>query len=278
MTSPRPRPATLEEQEEIRRYLPLVQHVVTAVRARLPIHVSVDDLTSAALLGLLHAVRGFDERRGVPFSSYARTRIHGAVLDELRSGDWATRSLRAKSRALQEARERSGATLEEAAASAGLSINEARRVQADVERANVLSVEGIMHERAVLGLPRDEATPERALEDRERTGYLRDAVELLPERLRDVVIGIFFEDRSPAEMAAQLGVSESRISHMRAEAMGLLREAMDNVWSGDENRAQPAPIGVAARRRAAYFDAVRTARDPRSRLDREIPVRVGVPA
>lgn len=278
MTSPRPRTATVEEQDQIREYLPLVHHVVTSIRGRLPNHVSADDLTSAAMLGLLHAVRGFDDRRGVPFASYAKTRIHGAVLDELRGGDWATRSLRAKSRALQEARERTGAALEEAAAAAGLSVEEARRVQADVERASVLSVEGIVQDQAASGLPLEEATPEAALEDRERTGYLRDAVDLLPERLRHVVVGIFFDERSPAELATELGVTESRISHMRAEAMGLLRDAMATAWWSAEEAVDPAPVGVAARRRAAYFDAVRAASDPRSRLDREAPVRLPVPA
>lgn len=280
MTSPRPRPATLDEQDMVRAYLPLVHHIVTSVRGRIPNHVSADDLTSAALVGLLQAVRGFDGRRGVPFASYAKTRIHGAVLDELRGSDWATRSLRAKARTLQGARERTGATLAEAAADAGLSVEEARRVQADVQRANVLSVEGIVQDHAAAGLPMEEATPEAALEDRERTGYLSDAVDLLPERLRHVVVGLFFEERTPAELAAELGVTESRISHMRAEAMALLRDAMATAWSSDETGPEPAtpPAGVAARRRTAYVEAVRTASDARSRLERTRPERQPVPA
>lgn len=278
MLSTDPRCATSQEQDTVRQFLPLVHHVVSSMRGRVPSHVAVDDLTSAAMVGLLQAVRAYDEGRGVPFAAYATTRIRGAVLDELRRADWASRSVRAKARSLDEAAGATGAGLAEAAAAAGLTVEEASQVRADVERARVLSTDGA----ALVGqaMPLDLVTPETSLMDRERTGYLRDAVDLLPDRLRHVVVGIFFEDRTPAELAAELGVTESRISHMRAEATSLLREALGRAWVDDGAApVQDGPAGgVAARRRAAYCATVAQASDYRERLDRPEPVTLPVPA
>jgi RNA polymerase sigma factor for flagellar operon FliA len=121
-------------------------------------------------------------------------------------------------------------------------------------------------------VPADHATPEGTLLDRERAGYLRDAVDALPERLRHVIVGCFFEERAMAELAADLGVSESRVSHMRAEGLSLVREAMDSVLEQGPGAGEPA-TGVAARRRAAYCATVAAASDYRARLDRPAPVR-----
>src|SRR5687767_13819683 len=82
------------------RYVPLVHHLAAAVQGRLPRHVALDDLVSAGLLALTEAARSFDPARGVPFEKYAATRIRGALLDELRTMDWAARSVRARARAV----------------------------------------------------------------------------------------------------------------------------------------------------------------------------------
>jgi len=272
-------PATTSEEELVRENLPLVHHVVASTRGRLPNHVHIDDLTSAAMVGLFRAARGFDAARGVPFAAYATTRIRGAILDELRGADWASRSLRTKARSLQNAADNLGGDLEGAAAAAGLTAQEARQVVADVQRANVLSFEGFLTDGAAsAGVPADEETPEASLLDRERYGYLRDAVAALPERLRHVVIGSFYEERSMASLAEELGVSESRISHMRSEAMSLMREAMHQTLDLDDDVTVEQPAGVAARRRAEYCATVASASDYRSRLDARGPVYAAVPA
>lgn len=269
----------VSEEELVRQHLPLVHHVVSSVRGRLPNHVPVDDLTSAAMAGLLRAARAYESQRGVPFAAYAATRVRGAILDELRGSDWASRSLRTKARSLQQAADTLGGGIREAAAAAGLSEEEARAVVADVQRATVLSVDGLLDgESGGAALPTDRATPEGALLDRERTGYLRDAVDVLPDRLRHVVVGFFFEERTMAELGDELGVSESRISHMRAEAMSLLREAMAKTLDANDTPPAEPENGVAVRRRAAYCASVASASDYRSRLDAPIPTRTAVPA
>ena len=81
-------PGSTAESELVERYLPLVKTVVGRVAINLPSHVNLDDLNSAGLVGLLNAVRNFDPEGGSSFESYARVRIRGAVLDELRRLDW----------------------------------------------------------------------------------------------------------------------------------------------------------------------------------------------
>ena len=88
-----------EQEELIRTHMPLVGHLVRDMLTRIPNHIHRDDLTSAGLHALVTAARGWDPDRGIPFHRFASTRIRGAILDELRSLDWATRSVRTKARA-----------------------------------------------------------------------------------------------------------------------------------------------------------------------------------
>jgi RNA polymerase sigma factor for flagellar operon FliA len=113
--------------------------------------------------------------------------------------------------------------------------------------------------------------PEDTLLDRERKAYLMDAVGALPERLRRVVIGYFFEERSMQDLADELGVSESRISQLRAEALLLLRDGVNSQLEPDAVPEEPRPNGRVARRKASYYAAVAAGSDYRTRLsDRPI--------
>ena len=87
------------EDNLVRQHLPLVQYVVSEVAHRVPSHVSRSDLVSAGMLGLAQAARSFDPERGIAFDRFASTRIRGALLDELRGRDWASRSVRARAAA-----------------------------------------------------------------------------------------------------------------------------------------------------------------------------------
>ena len=93
-----------------------------------------------------------------------------------------------------------------------------------------------------------------------------DAVDALPERLRRVVIGCFFEDRLMHDLADEFGVSESRISQLRAEALLLLRDGMNAQLEPDAVPAEPRPNGRVARRKATYYAAVAARSDYRTRL------------
>ncbi|MDP8970132.1 MAG: sigma-70 family RNA polymerase sigma factor, partial [Actinomycetota bacterium] len=265
---------TTEDERLIRDHLGLVGCVVAEIVARIPRHVDRDDLLSAATVGLVQAARSFDPDRGISFQSYARIRIRGAVVDELRSRDWASRSVRHLARRAESAADalalRLGRSPTQAEVADGLGIDPEVlcRLAADVQRATTINYEGlVLTGDADALLPADVDTPQEALLERERRGYLRDAIVSLPPRLRRVVVGYFFEERPIAALAAELGVSESRISQMRAEAVALLRDAMnahlEPVAPGVEHR----PRGRVARRKAAYYDAVGSASGYRARLD-----------
>ncbi|MFC6288151.1 sigma-70 family RNA polymerase sigma factor [Nocardioides sp. GCM10027113] len=268
-------------------HIPLVGHVVRETMSRVPAHVSRDDLTSAGLTALVQAAQGFDESRGVPFARYAATRVRGAVLDELRAVDWASRSVRRRARDLDETRSRLTYSLgraptdAEVASALGLTPEEVVANADDIARAQILSLNGTdEHTSYAESLVSKAPSPEAVLEHQEQLTYLSEAVAELPERLRIVVEGYFLAERPMAEIAEELGVTESRISQMRAEAMVLLRDALNSQLDPDLVKPAERPDGVAARRREAYFAAVATRHAAGSRIDPgafDVP-RIGVSA
>jgi len=255
-----PSPPPHDADHLVPQHLPLVGHVVNDMLLRAPAHVERDDLASAGMLALVQAARAYDPTLGVPFSNYARTRIRGAILDEMRGADWAPRSVRSRARDVNRTTEALTARLgrrpaaEEVAAVLGIGVDDVRQARADLDRS-VLSLDafgGTLDET----LPQADPTPEDRLLHSERLAYLRAAVEALPERLRTVVTAVYLQDRPMAEVAAELGVTESRVSQLRAEAMALLRDGMNAHLDPGMVPAQARPDGVAARRREAYYAQV----------------------
>jgi RNA polymerase sigma factor for flagellar operon FliA len=258
--------------------MPLVGHFVAEMLGRLPAHVSRDELTSAGLVALVQAARSFDPARGVSFVRFAAARIRGAIIDELRSTDWAPRSVRANARERQAAEEALLAqrgrrpSTREMAAFLGISDCEVVAGERDVQRAVVLSLHAPNAAGTLDDAVEDRApAPEERLLHRERLGYLRDAVANLPERLRTVVERHFLEERLMAEIAVELGVTKSRVSQLRAEALALLRDALNTHLAPESVRVLGKPRGRVARRREAYIAAVADHSDYRARLSAPLP-------
>ena len=220
----------------VAQYLPLVHHAVRSLASRVPRYVAWDDLVSAGMLGLAEAARSYDQQRGVPFESFALTRIQGAMLDELRSLDWASRSVRVKARLIDER-------------SSSLAVTLGRHPTP----SEVGTELGMGAEDLPAGAL---AGPEESVLEGERRRYLRAAIENLPERLRVVVEGYFFAERLMQDIAADLGVTESRVSQMRAEALLLMRDGMNAHLDPDGEVDDMRSASVVGRRRAAYFDAI----------------------
>ena len=264
--------STTDVDEMVQRALPLVGHIVRDMLSRVPGHVQREDLMSAGMLGLAKAAKAFDPERGVSFSGYAATRIRGAIVDELRSLDWASRSVRRRARQVDEARNSLAvslgrvATNEEVASALGMGVAELAGHEEDLARASVMSLDG--YDDASLGdvLPSGGPTPADVMEQRERIAYLHDAVAQLPERLRTVVLGYFYDDLPMADIAEQLGVTESRVSQLRAEAVTLMRGAMANALEPQLVEEQARPTGCAARRKEAYYAGVAAHRSYAARL------------
>jgi RNA polymerase sigma factor FliA len=196
--------------------------------------------------------------------------VRGALLDELRGLDWASRSVRQRARRTDSARQELTAelgrtpTLAEVAARLGCSVEDIESGDDDVQRAVVFSLQGFATAGADDMVTEPGAGPEEMLIRRERLGYLRHAIDALPERLRAVVTGYFFEERPMAQIAVELGVTESRVSQLRSEALGLLRDGLNTHL--DPGLATPVKDGCVARRRAAYFDAIAVRGSVTSRL------------
>ncbi len=254
---------TPSQDDLVTTHIPLVGHLVREVLSRVPGHVDRDDLTSAGLTALVQAAQGFDVERGVPFARYASTRIRGALLDELRGADWATRAVRRTARDLDHTRMRLTQSLgrvpsdAELAAAQGVPVEEVLSNREDLARAQVMSLEaGDEYGSYATSMPSATPTPEQAIEHSELLTYLSEAVCELPERLRRVVEGYFLDEQPMAELAAELGVTESRISQLRAEAMVLLRDGINSQLDPALVQRHSRPEGVAARRREAYFAAV----------------------
>jgi RNA polymerase sigma factor for flagellar operon FliA len=263
----------VDEDRLVRDHLPLVHYVVAEVGTHIPSYVSRDDLVSAGMAGLAQAARSFDPDRGVRFDRYASRRIRGAVLDELRQRDWATRSVRSQDRALRAATEElSGRlgrtpTTAELAAHLEWSVEDVEALAERVHRAAVVNYESLYESGAAEDLLPDAGDePDAILLDRERNAYLVDAVATLPERLRRVVVGYFFEERSMHELGQELGVTDSRISQMRAEALSLLRDGLNSQLQPEAVSGDARLGRRVARRRRAYYEAIANRRGTRERL------------
>jgi RNA polymerase sigma factor for flagellar operon FliA len=263
-------PTDVVDRDELARGgMPLVGYCVTGVAARVPRHVRHDELVSAGLLGLAQAARSWDPARGVSFEHYARRRIEGAILDELRGRDWSSRSARQHGRQLRVATEELTSALgrapadQELADRLGVSIVDVQRIRDDVDRAVVLHLDALPGEGVVgtsAGAAEDPAQQVLAYEMR---GYLHDAVLALPDRLRKVMVEYFFEERPMQDIADDLGVTISRVSQLRAQALELMRSGLGAQFD-DQQPVEPRTR--AERKRSQYAAAIAASSTPAARV------------
>ena len=255
--------------------LGLVEAVVRRLAAGFPRHVDRAELASAGMLGLVEAAANYDPERGVPFAPFAHRRISGAVLDHCRRSDWAPRSVRAAARtaetSTQEVANRLGRTptTPELSAAMGISVDELGNLRALVDRGVLERIDDPGRDRTrtdTAACSPDHCDPAVTIEEGEQIAYLRDAVAVLPERHRSVIVGHFFQELPDQEIASSLGVSTSRVSQLRSDAIEMMRDGIDAQFS-----PPPAarPVGRVARRKARYSAAIATSSSYRSRVSVE---------
>jgi len=262
----------------IEEHLPLVKHIVFQVAVHFPRHVEREELARAGALGLVEAARRYDDSRGVPFDRFAAQRIRGAILDAVRAADWAPRSVRMLARKLEAVEQRLATqlgrvpSLDEMAEALDMTRQEIARLQDRMFRSVVLALEhevGDMadEELTLVDVLIDErqVEPLEELETRELHSYLRDAISLLPERHRFVVVGYFLENKTSQDLARFLGVTESRVSQLRSEALMMLKEGIEAQYSSHETIDPPS--GRVARRKASYALAISDASDWTDRIE-----------
>lgn len=222
----------------VERHLGLVHHFAHRMRPRTGGAVEVGDLVSAGAVGLMHAISSFDPDHGSRFSTFAASRIRGAMLDEMRGRDVAPRSVRRKQREMDRARDRLAVELDrtprhpEVAEVLGVDPQKLWRWKWDVDRSRRVSLTdllGLSEGGGMVLEPGRDADVEERLSREVEAGRLRRELEQLPERERRILREYDLEGRTLREIGEGLGVSESRVSQIRTRALGRLREQMSDL-------------------------------------------------
>jgi len=218
----------------IRQHAPLVKRIAHHMLGRLPDSVQVDDLIQAGMIGLLEAARKYDGGKGASFETYAGIRIRGAMLDEIRRGDWAPRSVHRNSRRISDAIKQiesvKGRDAEDAevAEFLGISQDEYHAILQDSAGCRLFSYEEVI-EKSESGGDVFEAETPNPMDGIERGAFqqqLAEAIKGLPEREQLVLALYYDEELNLKEIGAVLGVSESRVSQLHSQAAARLRSRL----------------------------------------------------
>ncbi|WP_311245262.1 MULTISPECIES: sigma-70 family RNA polymerase sigma factor [unclassified Microbacterium] len=219
-------------------------HIVGAATAHIAAKLTQaprDDLAAAGAFALVRAAEKFNESLGVPFGAYARERINWAMLDELRSMDWAPAEARARAKATTRVQETLSTTLgrrptiAEIAEAMGVATSAVKQGLEDAGRT-VTSLDVP----AAVDVIWAGDMPEESAMYAERDELLHHAIDALPDRKRFIIHAIYFDDRTVKDIAAEIGVSHAAVSQHRSEAMRMLRDAIDRHYA-DDPRAASAP-------------------------------------
>ena len=220
--------------EMVREHAPLVKRIAHHMLGRLPDSVQVDDLIQSGMIGLLEAARKYDGGKGASFETYAGIRIRGAMLDEIRRGDWAPRSVHRNSRRISEAIKQiegekgRDADDSEVAEFLGISQQEYHSILQDSAGCRLFSYEEVL-EKSESGSDIIEGDSPNPLDGIERVDFqqsLAEAIKGLPEREQLVLALYYDEELNLKEIGAVLGVSESRVSQIHSQAAARLRSRL----------------------------------------------------
>jgi RNA polymerase sigma factor for flagellar operon FliA len=226
-----------EYQRMILEYLPTVKIIALKILARLPVGIELNDLIHSGILGLIDAVKRYDPTRGTKFATYASLRIRGAILDELRNLDWASRSLRQRIKEIEhgfvglEMKLGRAPDEEEMAQELGVSLEEfqqllhkAKGLGTGLYRYSEIDGNGAVNDRLVSYYSdEDEPAPDLVLAREEMKKILAGFVEELPEKEKLVLNMYYLDDLHLKEIAQVLHLTESRISQIRTAAILRLR-------------------------------------------------------
>jgi RNA polymerase sigma factor FliA len=224
----------LEANTLLKQYSPLVRRLAHQMIAKLPANVEIDDLIQVGMIGLTDALSRFDSGQGVQFETFATQRIRGAMLDELRGTDWMSRGNRKHQRDIEGAvhrlEQRLGRAPQESeiAKEMGIGLAEYQDLLNKVRGTQLIYLEDMggddgdqdFLDRHVAD---DAANPLAQLNDRRMREALVEAIKNLPEREQFVMSMYYEEDMNLKEIAAVLGVTESRVCQLHSQSIARLR-------------------------------------------------------
>ncbi len=230
----------------IRQYMPLVKYVAGKVSVGMPESVEFDDLVSFGQFGLLDAIKKYDPDKNVKFKTYAVTRIRGSIFDELRTLDWVPRSVRQKSKEMEdtivelESKLGRTATTAEIAQEMGVSVAEYQNMLMKISGTSVLSLNDVWYsgddsEHMSIGdsieSPKS-LNPDIIVEREDIRRVIIQAINDLPKNEKLVIVLYHYEDMTFKEIGKVLNVSESRISQLHSDANLRLRAKLTSMKKG----------------------------------------------
>jgi RNA polymerase sigma factor FliA len=228
-----------ERERILMEQLPQVRYIARRIHERLPRHVPFEDLVHAGVVGLIDALNKFDSSKQVQFSSYAKFRIRGAILDSLRELDWSPRELRRKGRLVDSTySDLSGKlgrapTENEIAQEMGISLHELQSLLAELDGLELGSLrvessrDGKEEDLTDYVPAKAEETPFFECLRSEMRHFLTEAIAELPEKEQRVLALYYFEELTMKEVGAALGIGESRVSQIHSLAMVRLRARLN---------------------------------------------------
>jgi RNA polymerase sigma factor for flagellar operon FliA len=230
----------------IKQYSPLVKYVAGKVAVGMPHNVEFDDLVGFGVFGLLDAIDKFDPEKNVKFKTYAVTRIRGAIFDELRSIDWVPRSVRQKTREVEEAigslEAQLGriATDQEIASFMGMDEAEYLKTIMKISGTSIISLNdlwfsGDENDKVSIGDSIESPSslnPDVVVEKDEIRRVIVEAINSLPEKEKKILILYYYEDLTLKEIGQVLEVTESRVSQLHTKAILRLRSKLTNIRKG----------------------------------------------
>ena len=231
---------SIERQQDFaKQYAPLVRRIAHQMIAKLPANVELDDMIQAGMIGLMDAMQRFEESQGTQFEVYAASRIRGAMLDELRAGDWLPRSARKSQRDIENAIHRLEQRLQRApqeleiAEELHMSVPEYQELLGDARGAQLVYLDDLSGgnegddylERHIAHTGNE---PLEVLRDKRFRTALVAAIEDLPDREKLLMSMYYEQDMNLREIGTVMGVTESRVCQLHSQAVSRLRAKLKN--------------------------------------------------
>lgn len=220
------------------KYVELVKIVAGRLFVSYNSHVEYEDLVSYGIIGLIDAIEKFDITKNIKFETYANFRIRGSIIDQLRSLDWIPRSMRQKYKSLEKVisklQNEYGTDIKDEliANELGITVSELNKLMADISLFSLVSLDEKIEENSNFSLKskNNETSPEGNLFDKETKNILKEKIDLLPERERTIISLYYYSELTYKEIAAILGISESRISQLHSKSIIKLRASIDELY------------------------------------------------
>ncbi len=223
-------------QQLVERHAPLVKRIAYHLLARLPASVQADDLIQSGMIGLIEAAKNFDGSKGASFETFAGIRIRGAMLDEMRRGDWTPRSVHRNARLIAETIAELEGVLgrdvkdTEVAEKLDISLDEYHHMLSDISSGRIIGIEDLGVSQDVL-VTSDDTDADHLYESQANEAFqqaLARTISNLPER-EALVLSLYYNDElNLKEIGAVLSVSESRVSQIHSQALVRLKARMQD--------------------------------------------------